>query len=311
LFVFLHHYVCHAPYLSAPEEYRTRFVEGRRVAGLPVGVPDAEKLGMVDVMDHRVAGRSKRRLQWRFFSMAHQLFWRGVDLGRRDHRDHITALYDAGVAFSDFLFGAVRKALEDEGIYDDTIIILLSDHGEEFYEHGGREHRQLFKETLHVPLMIRFPSSAKIEPTVVRKTVRTVDLMPTLFDYLGLPIEIPVQGESFLPLVRGGGTYAPQIVSYDDRDFSRIRVVDDGWAYTNQRNPAASEWLFDVTKDPRERNNLAGEQPDRMARMREVTSRRLAQDAAFTERLREFTPSAPVLDPTLLEQLKELGYVME
>ena len=308
LFLFLHHYVCHSPYISAPEAFRDRFLAGRAVEGLPRGPGDAEKQRMAELLDRRTGGRAKRLLQWGMFRETHDRFWKGVDLGRVDHHAHITALYDAQVAYSDWLIGRVVRMLRQEKVYDDSLIVILSDHGEEFGEHGGREHEQLFVETLHVPLLIRFPDRAGIRPRAVERMVRTMDVMPSLFEHLDLAADFPHQGQSFLPLLGGQGSYDPPMVSYDDRDFHRVRLVRDGLVYTNQHNPMANEWLFDAAQDPAERSNLAAERPADLERMRRLADDQRRADIDFLSTLRG-SRREPRIDPALLEQLRQLGYV--
>jgi arylsulfatase A-like enzyme len=307
LFLFLHHYVCHSPYVSAPEALRDRFLSGRAVDGLERGASDDEKRRMIAMLDRRTGGQAKRLLQWGMFRETHDRFWQGVDITRPDHRRHIEALYDAQVAYSDWLFGRVRRLLAEEGAWDRSLIVVLSDHGEEFGEHGGREHRQLFVETLHVPLMIRFPDGVGKRGGTVDRTVRTMDVMPTVFDALKLPVDAANQGVSFLPLVRGGGSYAPPMVTYDDRDFQRVRLIRDGLVYTNQYTDTVDEWLFDEAKDPAERHNLAGERPADLERMRQQAEAQRRADLDFLSSL-SATRREPRLDPVLVEQLRQLGY---
>jgi arylsulfatase A-like enzyme len=308
LFLFLHHFVCHSPYVSAPDAIRDRFLAGRAVEGLPLGAGDEEKMRMVALLDRRTRGRSKLLAQWRMFRDTHDRFWEGVDLARKDHREHIEALYDAQVAYSDWLFGRVRRLLTEEGAWDNSLIVVLSDHGEEFGEHGGREHRQLFAETVHVPLLIRFPDGVGKRGGTVDRTVRTMDVMPTVFDALKLPVNAANQGVSFLPLVSGKGAYAPPMVTYDDRDFQRVRLVRDGLVYTNQHTEIGDEWLFDEAKDPAERHNLAGERPADLQRMQQLAEEQRRSDAEFLSSLRG-ARREPRIDPTVLEQLKQLGYI--
>jgi hypothetical protein len=113
LFLFLHHYVCHSPYVSAPDAIRDRFIEGRAVDGLARGAGDEEKRRMIALLDRRSGGKAKRILLSGMFRETHSRFWNGVDLARPDHRGHIEALYDAQVAYSDWLFGRVRRILSE------------------------------------------------------------------------------------------------------------------------------------------------------------------------------------------------------
>ncbi len=308
LFLFLHHYVCHSPYVSAPDTIRDRFLAGRAVEGLPRGAGDDEKRRMIEMLGRRTGGRAKEMLLFGLFRGIHNRFWKDVDIARTDHRGHVEALYDAQVAYSDWLFGRIRRILEEEQAFDGSLIVVLSDHGEEFGEHGGREHRQLFIETVHVPLVIRFPDGTGPRGTVVDRMVRTMDVMPTVFDWLKLPVEIPIQGVSFLPLVRGGGTYDPPMVTYADRDFNRLRLIRGGLIYANQHTDSGDEWLFDEKQDPAEQHNLAAGRPADLERMQQQAEIQRRADLDFLSALKGARPE-PRLDQTLVEQLRQLGYV--
>ena len=122
LFLFLHHYICHDPYLAAPKEFRLRFLDNP-VAGLPL---DPE-----EIWDKDPGLWSKN-------------FWRNVDMSKAEHNSHIVSLYDGEVYYSDYLFGKVIDILKEEKYYNNSMIILLSDHGEEFYEHKDIGHGKLF-----------------------------------------------------------------------------------------------------------------------------------------------------------------------
>ncbi len=104
LFLFLHHYLCHDPYVKGPSEFRDHFV-GKNTENLALNIRD--KRNSSD-------------------------FWSGVDLNNPLHRRYIVSLYDGGVYYSDYVFGRLMDELKNKGIYDDSLIILLSDHGEEF-----------------------------------------------------------------------------------------------------------------------------------------------------------------------------------
>ncbi len=122
-------------------------------------------------------------------------------------------LYDAEIAFNDEAFGALLEKLRALGLYDSTLIILLSDHGEEFGEHAQLAHgKSLFDEQLKVPLVIRFPDGRGVGATV-DSIARQIDILPTLLDYVGAQIPPAVQGRSLLPAVASGEP-SPDDVSY-------------------------------------------------------------------------------------------------
>jgi arylsulfatase A-like enzyme len=308
LFLFLHHFLCHDPYLEGPEDLRYRFVES-----VPEGLPDRRE----DPARVSDPGDEKN------------YFWNRVNLAEPDDRRYASDLYDGGVLYSDFLLREFLDCLRKEGVYDNAVVILLSDHGEEFYEHQGHLHENLFIENLHVPLMIKFPQG-RGRGRVVETPVRTIDTLPSVFDYLGLPIAHRVQGVSFIPLLTGNGSYLPPLVSYafarppHHQDSVRIRDGDD--VYTNFRWQGIPDWLFDAGNDPREEENLAGERIEAVERLREKTREIANSDAAFrrlfvgraaakkapgvkTPAGRSSSPNTPKIDPELWNQMKALGYL--
>jgi arylsulfatase A-like enzyme len=308
-FMFLHHYVCHAPYVSAPRAHLRPLLEGRRAEGLPDGIPDERRWAVVDELGRIRSPRDKILLMQKLFGHKLKSFWEGVDLSRRDHREHIVAMYDAGVRYSDYLFGEVLDLLEEEGVSGETLVILLSDHGEEFGEHGGREHGRLFVEHLRVPLLIRFPQGSGIEPRVVERPVRTMDVLPTLLDYLDARIEHPVQGVSFLGTVAGGAGYDPPLVSFGD-PLGEVRLLTGSHVYTNEAFGGVSSWLFSRKGDPRESENLAAENEDLVERMESRARELLEEERAFEIELRRWSKKKREhLDPRLQQQLEMLGYL--
>ena len=113
----------------------------------------------------------------------------------------LLALYDAEIAANDASFGALLAELEQRGLYDDSLIILLSDHGEEFYDHGGWTHgRTLYAEMLDTPLIVKLPDME--DGVRVSEIAEHIDLLPTVADYLGLGVPEGVQGRSLLPVMR-------------------------------------------------------------------------------------------------------------
>lgn len=115
---------------------------------------------------------------------------------------HIMALYLGEIAYVDHELGRMFDALKKAGRYDDALIIVTADHGEEFFEHGNRGHRvSLFDEVLHIPLLIRDPRH--LEAQIVQTQVGQTDLMPTILSYAGLPIPDTVTGRDLSPALRG------------------------------------------------------------------------------------------------------------
>ncbi len=303
LFLFLHHYLCHDPYLKAPPDYNQAFLENP-VPGLPLTRDDLKR---------REGG-----------AIDEESFWDDFDLENQAHLDHLIALYDGNILYSDHIFQQVIDVLREEEVFEDSLIILTSDHGEEFYEHGGYRHWRLFVENLHVPLIIQFPDQ-EFAGKRVSRYVRTLDLLPTIFEYLEIPIQHLIQGESFLTLLTGRGTYDPLIMS-EALDFylpdepeprESIRIMADGYSFSNQLSngnwrpglEGQEEWLFNLDDDPREQVNLIDKEPEIAALMRTRAEEILEEHRILREYL-ELDPgeaSAPGED--LRRQLQSLGYL--
>jgi hypothetical protein len=128
----------------------------------------------------------------------------GLDLDLvKESKNELMSYYAAAVRRVDQYIGGVIRALESEGMLEDTLIILSADHGEELGEHGGMlsHGRTLYRELLHVPLVMRLPGQAFARERI-DQPVQLIDFMPTILDYLQCP-PIDVPGRSLLTLIRG------------------------------------------------------------------------------------------------------------
>ncbi len=120
-------------------------------------------------------------------------------------------LYDGEVLQFDHFFGGFIRFLKQAGIYERSLIVLISDHGEEFAEHGGWFHgHSLYREIYHVPFFIKFPGQAYAGRRC-REFVSMCDVLPTVLDQLRIPLPQGIDGVSLLPLVKGA-TLPPRVV---------------------------------------------------------------------------------------------------
>jgi arylsulfatase A-like enzyme len=288
-FIFLHHYACHDPYTKGPRELRLRFAKGH----------EAESTSIIDEIEGLKDSDQRRKR-----------FWRHFDLKIPVERELVTALYDGGVLYSDALFAGTLDVLKKEGLYEDALIIVLSDHGEEFYEHRGKLHWRLFIETLHVPMLIKFPNQ-KFGGRRISGDVRTSDLFPTVFEYLGIkPLPPSFHGESFLPLVLNKGTYDPLIMSFSPWG-NRVRFHGQGFVFVNEPVDRGEEpyWIFDRKSDPREKVNLADAKPELLRQMESRSREILRQQQQLSLLFRDKSGKREKIDEDVLETLRALGYV--
>ncbi len=216
------------------------------------------------------------------------------------------APYDGEIAFADAQVGRLFDALRGRRLLDGAVIALASDHGEGLGEHGEKTHGFfIYNSTLHVPLLLRIPG---VEPRVVDEEVSLVDVMPTILQALKLPLPASVQGRSLMSsmLGRPGGAasnlYAETFQPLLHFHWSQLRALQArGWKYIEA--PRAE--LYDLSKDPGERNNLF---QSRQARAHEMRDRLFAV-------MRRYTPAAEpesqkaLTDPALYDRLRSLGYV--
>ncbi len=115
----------------------------------------------------------------------------------------LKSLYEDMIHYNDYHIGALIEKLKDLDLFEQTLFILTSDHGESFNEHGVISHRSIpYDELIKIPLIIKFP-----HPQFTGKVdglVQQIDLAPTILEYLDIPEnDMLIQGKSFLPLLRG------------------------------------------------------------------------------------------------------------
>jgi arylsulfatase A-like enzyme len=128
--------------------------------------------------------------------------------------EHIRALYRGEIAWTDQAVGQLLDAFEEAGRLDNTIVIITADHGEEFFEHGNRGHRQsLYEEVLRVPLLIVPPANAHGTSATCDMLTSLSDLMPTILEMIGQPLPKGVYGRSLVPLLTGKSLPARPLLS--------------------------------------------------------------------------------------------------
>ena len=221
-----------------------------------------------------------------------------------DRMDDERARYDSEIRFLDEV---LAELVPHFGWDEDTYLAVLSDHGEEFMEHGAYGHkRSLHSEVNRVLLMIRGPG---VRPGRIDANVALIDLLPTLADLARLPAPAGVAGRSLAPLLAGGAAAERAADELRERPLfaHRSRVEDQPplWSVTVgtwkliQDGPRAA--LFDLAADPQERRDLAAERPELVAELRGLLQQ-------FKAAQREGVSVQVELDAAGVEVLKELGY---
>ena len=166
----------------------------------------------------------------------------------------LMAVYDAKVAEADARVGVFMAKVKALGLLDKSIVVVISDHGEEFMEHGYLDHgATLCEHQLHVPLSIRFPGGEGAR--VVETPVRTIDMFPTVFDALGVALPPDIDGKSLLPLLAGEAIDLPIHAESDYRLFVHLRSSRVGADKLILDLGDGQRSLYDLAADPEEITN--------------------------------------------------------
>lgn len=227
---------------------------------------------------------------------------------RPEEAPRLRALYDGEIEFWDGHFGRLIEDLKRRGLYDDLTIVITSDHGEEFCDHGGFWHGvTLYDEQVRVPLFVKLPRGERAG-SVVRHWVQSIDLMPTLLSRFGLDIPEGVQGGSLF-----AGTdrvYAEESHEGNVLESVRERRGTDEWKIltANQGNPRGLRpvEVYRVDFDPAEQNDVAETEREATVGLMEtlVEEGRRAREGRVEGRAVDLTGEAA-------ERLQAIGYMEE
>ncbi|MBW7862792.1 MAG: sulfatase-like hydrolase/transferase [Candidatus Hydrogenedens sp.] len=173
--------------------------------------------------------------------------------------------YASEVEYMDRHLGALFEGLRERGLWDNTLVVFVSDHGEEFYDHGGWWHGQtLYEELLRVPLIVKLPGGARAG-LENNDFARLVDLAPTMLHFAGLPPDPGMQGQSLFG-ADGNPANADIHHSYAENDFENnvlqsLRGRDHALIQANPGNPRGTKplELYDMRSDPAQQRDFAND----------------------------------------------------
>jgi arylsulfatase len=222
---------------------------------------------------------------------------------------HITALYDAEIAFTEDLLARIFDALRAHGLIENTLVVFTADHGESLYDRSGYigHGHKLFDEEIVVPLFFYAPGLLP-RAGLIEDPVETIHIAPTILDLLGLPPEPSFQGMSLAGVIAPGRTPSayPSHPPHEKPAFSINGVGRSvryrGWKYIEMDDPEESEQLYDLTADPGETRNLVSVKTEKAADLRALLH---AWDASVPV-VRSGTPE---LDEESIRTLRTLGYI--
>lgn len=304
-FAFVHTYQVHDPYLPS-SVFMERFADPD-YTGKILGT--RESLGAAIEAGDDLAPRS--RGNDRFVAN----FWRRVDEESSEDLAYLHQLYTAGVAEMDRDFGKTLERWDRDGLLEDALVVLTSDHGEEFGEHGRTMHHQLWSECLAVPLLVRLPDGAGAG-TVIDQPVQHIDLLPSVLELLGVDSPSPLGESEAWP----GMSWAPWVLgempsARDDRVLLaehrslRDRPLD---VHALRRGgkllyvtPSEGPRLFDIAGDPGEQLQVRDAKAKQsLFKLTGELQARLDQQAGL------FAVGASLeLDEQTTAELEALGYI--
>lgn len=268
VFLFVHYFDPHISYIEH---------EGHRLGGTPPDYSGWVRSGM------RVSDLRKRRNEMT-----------PADL------TELTRIYDSEIRQTDAQVGRLFEFLEVSDRLDPSLVILTSDHGEAFMEHGYFGHAKRLHNTLvQVPLIIHYPGQP---PAVAEEPVGLVDVYPTVTTLLGLPTPKGVQGVSLLDAATGEHR-APEMVFSETERFRPWRSIVLGNEKLILDASTGEASLYDIERDPGEQNDLSALQPERVDALR----RRI--ESWSREQQPPVSPRDVEVDPDERRRLEELGYL--
>lgn len=275
----------HAPYGSAvPESIKSKFINNTYD-----GVLKNSSLSLIDI------NFMYNSSLYPYWVDNQDNFWRNyseppVKMNQADF-NYILSNYDSGINYVDDYVGNFTQSLKDAGLDKNTIVIIESPHGEAFGEHVYVMHYDVYETETHVPLIIRNP---KLPPKVIDTQAQSIDILPTILDFLNLTPYARAQGNSLVPLILGKASadfnkyvfiervplweefwvFAPLPVHTDfairTNDWKLIYRPNAIWETNNswyanvtgEKIQVPEYELYNIKNDPMEQHNLYSERPD-------------------------------------------------
>ena len=282
-FLYVHTMDPHGPY-SPPQDFRERFAGGVKRTGV--------KQPEVGTTPWLKALRTKK-----------------IPVNE-DMIEDVISLYDGEIASNDHHFGLFINDLRRRRLYEEAFILFVSDHGEEFGERGTWIHGQtLYKEVLHIPLIVKFPSGSRTDQKRVTELAQHIDIFPTILDLLDLEIPDRMEGRTLLVPFSVRDPKAPPLRAFSHiKLYSRLAtasVIEGPWKLIRRGmlHRSYALQLYHQEQDPGERKNLIEKYPVRAGYLLNVIKNH------ELNRGRASKSTKIVIDEDLRRQLKALGYI--
>lgn len=291
-FLFVHTYEIHDPY-TPPAEWQARFV--------------GDYQGEID--STRVELPADAAEVWKtnpeFYEAVQQRFWGKFHGWEPTDVQHMSDLYDAGIAYTDDLLGKLFDVLRELGLEDENLMVVItSDHGDEFSEHGQMTHQTLYQGILHVPLIVRWPGHVKagLRPA---QPVQGADLMPSIVELAELELMGEPQGQSWVPSL--SGEPVEWNLAWSELGTPKNELASLRWGrYKLIGNRDTRRGIFfDLEADPGEKFDMVENFKDLAAHMSGLLKELEAENLAIEPR---FPPTPVTLGDAAKGAMDALGY---
>jgi len=269
-FLFLHYYDVHSEYRPRPR-YEEQFAAGYD------GPVDGTAMQLQEIRE------------------------RYLVLSPRD-REHLSSLYDAEIRQLDDALAGLFATLDELGVRDETLVVVTSDHGEEFLEHGNVLHgRTMYREVLDVPLIVTGPGVPRGER--VASLASLADVLPTILGRLGLPLPEAIDGVDLFRPALASPTERRVVAAGDHNNTEpdSLRMIQDLRHKLIVDRVHGEARLFDLERDPGEHQDVSAQNPERTAELRRELD-------THVERRRQ-APERSALTEEEKERLRSLGYL--
>jgi len=235
---------------------------------------------------------------------------------RGTEAEQLRYVYDIEIEYMDQQIGRVFDALELTGRLSDTVVVVVSDHGQGLGDHDWWTHGILYQEQIKAPFIISAPGMPPGRR--VKNLVRTIDIAPTILELVGLGSELPphTDGASLVPMLRGEPadhsyvayadsvnmlTYGSEAGTVDEKNDMLFAIVDGRWKFIQHAIREEESELYDLMEDPHELTNLYAERPGELERLRQNLRARPYQP-------KRASGQAQISDEDR-ERLRSLGYM--
>ncbi len=229
--------------------------------------------------------------------------WKNRNISETD-RKYIHATYSEGIRYTDHKIGQLFEVFKKNNFYDNSIIIITSDHGEGLFDHKLWSHGELYDHTIRVPLFVRLP--AKVYAGAKRTSlVELIDIAPTILALIGIEKPKEMEGQSFLNVINKDEGFKQHIFSQRVKNNSdKYAIRSQQYKYIQNRR-TDKEFLFDLTEDPEEKVNIVAKDVTTRKRMKEYLDEWINKGSSRKKK------NAPKIkqDLKLKKQLRALGYL--